>query len=114
MLACNGLKKGSFHLFVHPIWSRIIFGTTHFWPIFDSFSVATKLIFKAFWDFRGAKTGHHELKTRQKHLFWHSMWSRIMFEKKVTFLHVVDLVDPFWHPPLWATSCSLLDPFGPR
>ena len=23
------------------------------------------------------------------------------------FLHPVDLVDPFWHPPLWATSCSL-------
>ena len=57
MLACNGLKKGSFHLFVHPIWSRIIFGTTHFWPILDSFSVATKLIFKAFWDFRGGQNG---------------------------------------------------------
>ena len=85
ILACNGLKKGSFHLFVHPNWSRIIFGTTHFWPIFDSFSVQTKLIFKALWDFRGAKTGHHELKTRQKHLFWHSMWSRIMFEKKDFF-----------------------------
>ena len=23
-MACNGLKKGSFHLFVHPKWSRII------------------------------------------------------------------------------------------
>ena len=23
--------------------------------------------------------GHHELKTRQKHLFWHSMWSGIIF-----------------------------------
>ena len=111
-MACNGLKKGSFHLFVHPIWCRIIFATTHFWPIFDSFSVATKLIFKAFWDFRGSNTGHHKVKTRQKHLFWHSMWSRIMFEKKV--LHVVALVDPCWHPPLWATSCSLPHPFGPK
>ena len=36
------------------------------------------------------------------------------FLKKVIFLHPVDLVDPFWHPPLWATSCSLLQPSGPR
>ena len=33
-IACNGLKKGSFHWFVHPKWSGIIFGKTHFWPIF--------------------------------------------------------------------------------
>ena len=58
--------------------------------------------------------GHHELKTRQKHLFWHSMWSRIIFENSIFFLHPVDLVDPFWHPPRWATSCSLPQPIGPR
>ena len=29
--------------------------------------------------------GHHELKTRQKHLFWHSMWSKIIFEKSEFF-----------------------------
>ena len=29
--------------------------------------------------------GHHEHKTRQKHLFWHSMWSRIIFEKSHFF-----------------------------
>ena len=28
--ACNGLKKGSFHLFRHPKRSRIMFGKTHF------------------------------------------------------------------------------------
>ena len=27
----------------------------------------------------------HELKTRQKHLFWHSMWCTIMFEKLLFF-----------------------------
>ena len=27
----------------------------------------------------------HELKTRQKHLFWPSMWSRIIFEKSHYF-----------------------------
>ena len=55
----------------------------------------------------------HKLKTCQKHLFWHFRWSRMIFEK-VIFLHTVDLVDPFWHPPLWATSCSLPQPTGPR
>ena len=29
--------------------------------------------------------GHHELKTHQKHLFWPSMWSRIIFEKSHYF-----------------------------
>ena len=36
------------------------------------------------------------------------------FLKKVIFSHPVDLVDPFWHPPLWATSRSLLQPSGLR
>ena len=49
-MSCNGLKKGSFHLFVHPKWSRIIFGKTHF----DPFLVAKQPIFKAFWGFRRA------------------------------------------------------------
>ena len=78
-------------------------------PIFDLF-----LIFKAFGDFRKAKTGHNELKMRQKHLFWHSMWSKIIFENNLFFLHPVDLVDPFWHPSLWATSCIMPQPTGPR
>ena len=42
-------------------------------------------IFKASGDFRRAKTGHHELTTRQKHLFWHSTWSKIIFEKSLFF-----------------------------
>ena len=57
--------------------------------------------------------GHHELKWRQKHLFWHSMWSKIIFEK-IHFFYPVDLVDPFWHPPLWSTFCGLPQPTGPR
>ena len=82
--------------------------------IFDPLLVAKQRSFKAFWDFRRAKTGHHELKTHQKHLFWHSMWSTIIFEKNQFFSHPEDLVDPFWHPPLWATSCILPQPTGPR
>ena len=33
--------------------------------------------------------GHHELKMCQKHLFWHSMWSKTIFEKSHFFLHPV-------------------------
>ena len=36
-MAFNGLKKGSFHLFVHPKWSRIIYGKTHFDPFLTHF-----------------------------------------------------------------------------
>ena len=36
------------------------------------------------------------------------------FLRKFFSLHPVDLVDPFWHPPLWATSCSLPQPTGPK
>ena len=44
-MACNELKMGSFHLFRHPKWSRIIFGK----HIFDPFFLVSKQpIFKAF------------------------------------------------------------------
>ena len=102
-MACNGPKMGSFHLFRHPKWSWIIFGKMHFGPIFDPFFVPKQPIFKAFWDFRRAKTGHHELKTRQKHLFWHSMWSRIIFERSHFFAHG----GPCW-PILASTSLGYL------
>ena len=36
------------------------------------------------------------------------------FLKNSFFLHPVDLVDPFGHPALWATTCSLPQPTGPR
>ena len=84
-MACSGVKMDSFHLFRHPKWSRIIFGKTHFRPIFDPFFVPKQPMFKAFWDFRRATTGHNELKTRQKHLFRHFMWTRIIFEKSHLF-----------------------------
>ena len=29
-MACNELNMSSFRLFVHPKWSRILFGNTHF------------------------------------------------------------------------------------
>ena len=44
--AQNGLI--SCNWFMHPKWSRIIFGNTQFSPIFDPFFVRKHPIFKAF------------------------------------------------------------------
>ena len=81
----KGLKMGSFHPFVHPKWSRMRFGKMRFGPIFDPFLVPKQPIFKAFWDFRRTKMGHHKLRTVQKHLFQRRTWSRIIFEKSHLF-----------------------------
>ena len=57
--------------------------------------------------------GHHELKTRQKHfLAIHVVQDH--FWKKIFLSHPVDCVDPFWHPPLWATARGWPQPIGPR
>ena len=113
-MGCNGLKKGSFHLFVHPKWSRIILEK----HIFDPFLTH-------FWEQNNPFSGHFGILGEPKRATTGSKCakntcfgipcglSRIIFEKRF-FLHMVDLVDPFWHPPLWATSCSLPQPTGPR
>ena len=80
-IAYNGLKMGSFHLFVHPKRSSYHFGKTGFRPIFDIFLVPKKPVFKAFWEFWRVKTGHHGLKMGQKHLFEYPKWSRNKFGK---------------------------------
>ena len=80
-MACYGLKKGSFHLFRHPKWSRIIFGKTPFWPIFDPFFVAKQPIFKAFCDIGGAKMSCNGPKMGSFHLFAHPKWSRMISGK---------------------------------
>ena len=54
-MACNGLKKGSFQLFVHTKCCRTFFGQANFAPIFDPSFVAKRLIFKTFCDFGVAK-----------------------------------------------------------
>ena len=58
-MSYHGLKMASFHLFGHPNCSVIIFCKN----IFDPFLVPKQPIFKAFWDFRRVKMGHHRLKT---------------------------------------------------
>ena len=42
------------------------------------------------------------------HVVLHYCWKRSLF------MHPVDLIDPFWQPPLWATSCTLPRPIGLR
>ena len=67
-MACSGLKMGSFHLFRHPKWSRIIFGKNPFLNHFLTHFLSQTSPF-----------------SRHKHLFWHSMWPRIIFDKSLFF-----------------------------
>ena len=62
-MAQNGLKMGSFCLFVHPKQSTITFGETRSRPTFDPFSAPKHPIFKALGDFPRSKARHHGLKT---------------------------------------------------
>ena len=63
-------------------------------PFLSHFLVTKPPSCKALCIFRRAKTGHHGLKTCQKHLFWHikwhPMWSMIFLEKKSFFKHRLD------------------------
>ena len=86
-MACNGLQVGSFHLFVHPKWSRIISGKNTFSSIFDPLLVAKRPIFKAFGDFGGAKIVCNGLQVGSFHLFRHPKWSRIIFWKNTFLTH---------------------------
>ena len=53
--------------------------------VFDAFLVLKRPIFKAFCDFPWLITRHHALKTAQKHLFEHPIWSKNNFEKNDFF-----------------------------
>ena len=86
-IAQNGLRIGSFHLFVQPKWSKIIFRKTKFSPIFDPFFLVPKQpIFKAFCDFRGAKMAYNMFKMPTFHLGTPNA-ARLVLEKHI--------LDPF-------------------
>ena len=101
---CSGTPNGLGSFLEKHIFDPFL---THFLSQNSPFS-------RHFGIFAGRKRATTSSKHDKKCLFWHSMWSKIIFEKSHFFLHPVDLVDPFWHPPLWATSCSLPQPTGPR
>ena len=80
-VTCNGLKRGSIHLFVHPnglgsFLEKHIFDPflTHFWSQTTHFS-------KAFCDFGVGKVACNGLKMAPFHLFVHPKRSRIIFGK---------------------------------
>ena len=77
-MACNGLKKGSFHLFVHPKWSRIIMEKHVFDPFLTHFLSQNNPFSRHFGIFGGPKRATTSSK-RAKKKFWHSMWSKIIF-----------------------------------
>ena len=80
-IAQHGLNMGSFHLCVHPKWSKSIFGKTDCSSIFDCFLIAKKPIFKAFCDFGVAKTGCNALKKDSFPFFVHLKCPRTLFRK---------------------------------
>ena len=61
---------------------------------------------------------HHEATTsskRSKNTCFsvaHGLGSFLL--RKVNFLPLLDPVDPFGHPPIWSSACSLPEPSGPR
>ena len=92
----NGFKMGSFHPFLHPKWSRMRFGKMCFWPIFDPFLVPKQPIFKAFWDWATTSS------KRSKNTCFSVAPDLGSFLRKVIFVPLLDPVNPFGHPPIWA------------
>ena len=84
-MACKGLKMGSFHLFRHPKWPGIVFGKTHFSPIFDAFFThffcPKTTHFQGICDFGGAKMACNGLEMGSFHSFRHPKWPGIVFGK---------------------------------
>ena len=79
---------------------------THFWSQNSPFS-------RHFGIFGGPKWATTSSKRSKNTCFSvaHGLGS---FLRKVIFLPLLDPVDPFEHPPVWAWACSLPQPSGPR
>ena len=98
----NGLKMGSFHPFVNPKWSRMRFWKkcvfdpflTHFWSQNSPFS-------RHYGIFGGPKWAATSSK-RPKNTCFSAAHGLGSFLRKVIFLPLLDPVDPFGHPPVWA------------
>ena len=85
--------------------------------IFDPFSTH-------FWSQNSPFSRHFGIFGGPKRATTSSKWSkntclsiahgRGSFLRKVIFLPLLDPADPFGHPPVWASACSLLQPSGPR
>ena len=94
------LKTGSFHFFVHSKWFKIVLDKHIFGP--------KTTIFQGMLAFLGGPKWATTSSKRAKNTCFGIPCGVGSFVKRFFFLHPVDLVDPFWHPPLGASSCSLL------
>ena len=94
----NGLKMGSYHPFVHPKWclEKCVFDPflTLFWSQNSPFS-------GHFGIFGGPKWATTSSK-RSKNTSFSVAHGLGSFLRKVFFLPLLDRVDPFGHPPVWA------------
>ena len=98
----NGLKMGSFHPFVHPKWSRIeVFEKCVFDPFLADFWSQNSPLSRHFEILGGPKWSTTSSKRSKNTCFSvaHGLGS---FLRKVIFLPLLDVVDPFGHPPVWA------------
>ena len=67
-MVCNGLKMGSFHLFVHRKWSRIIFTepVERFWVLYPS--LVSRVDLTSLASKQGAST--HEMEKKSVGVLW--------------------------------------------
>ena len=105
-MACNGLKMGSYHSFRHSKCRRIVFGKINLTHVLRYFCPKTTH-FQGISGFYEGQNGPLQAQKLPKNTGFGIPCGPGWFLKKSFFLHPVDLVDAFWHPPLWATSCSL-------
>ena len=111
--AQNGLKTGSFYPFVHAKWSTMRFGKCVFDPFLTHFWSQNSPFSRHFGIFGGPKWASTSSK-RSKNTCSSVTHGLGSFLRKVSFLPLLDPVDPFGHPRVSARACSLPQPSGPR
>ena len=113
-MACNGLKMGSFHLLGTPNGLGSFLEKHIFDPFLTHFLSQNNPFSRYFGILGGPQQATTSSKRAKNTCFGIPCGPRSFLKKVIFFLHPVDVVDPFWHPPLWVTSCSLPQPTGPR
>ena len=93
-MACNGLKKGSFNFLRHPKWCGIIFGKHIFDPFLTHFLSHNNPFSRHFGILGGPRRATTSSKCAKNTCFWHPMWSRIIFEKRLFFCTRWTLLTP--------------------
>ena len=114
-MACNGLKKAYFTCLCTPNGLGSFLEKHILNPFLTHFLSQNSPFLRHFGILGGPKRATTSSKHAKNTCFGVPCDAGSFFkESPPFFLHPVDLVDPFWHPPLWATFCSLPQPTGPR